>query len=254
MKLILPQPQLSYGPDADNIGTIRRLVESRVDYIEQDDILLLPEHVEGSSSRDAYDSRVSELARGLGCYVVGGSHHEQRGEEHVNAGVAVAPDGSPIGRYEKLRPYADERQRVVPGRKLGEIVIADRKILVLICADFWFADLFTRASRLSSLVLVPALSVSRKPTPEYSRALWRHLAVARAYEFGMYVGVCDWGHPSELPALSTSGVAGFADPTAIEPAKMFQPVEDEIHSYEIDFAALDAFRDDRMKRGFFWKE
>ena len=127
-------------------------------------------------------------------------------------------------------------------------------MLVLICADFWFADVFLRAGALPDLVLVPALSVTRKPTPDYSRTLWRHLAVARAYEFGCYVGISDWGYPSELPVLFASGVAGFADPTLIEPERLFQPVgEAAIRAYPIDFLALDAFRKDREARGFFWK-
>ena len=98
------------------------------------------------------------------------------------------------------------------------------------------------------------LSVTRKPTPDYSRTLWQHLAVARAYEFGCYVGISDWGHPSELPLLFSNGVAGFADPTLIDPSRFFQPVgEAAVRAYPIDLDALDAFRKDRQDRGFFWK-
>ena len=77
-----------------------------------------------------------------------------------------------------------------------------RRILVTICADFWFSDLFARAGRLPDLVLVPAYSVTRKSTPDYSRSLWRHLAIARAYELGVYVGISDWGYAADAPKPS----------------------------------------------------
>jgi predicted amidohydrolase len=130
-------------------------------------------------------------------------------------------------------------------------VVAGRRLLVLVCADFWFSDVFYRAAALPDLILVPAFSVSRKPTPDYSRALWRHLAVTRAYEFGAYVGISDWMHTNEWP--TASGVSGFADPTVIEPDALFVPTGGEVRAYELDWTALDAFRADRMSRGFFWK-
>jgi len=186
--------------------------------------------------------------------VVGGSHHEVRTGGRVNCGVAVAPDGTAVGRYEKLRPYGNERRSVGAGTQLGEFSIQGRRVLTLVCADFWFCDLFDRAARLPDLVLVPALSVTRKPSPEYSRTLWRHLAVARAYEFGTYVGISDWAHPSRL-SLPTSGVAGFADPTATVPDALFRPIDASgVGVFSIDFEALDAFRTDRIDRGFFWKK
>ena len=102
--------------------------------------------------------------------------------------------------------------------------------------------------------LVPALSVTRKPTPEYSRALWRHLAVSRAYEYGVYVGISDWAHESELPVLPAAGVAGFADPTGTDPEKLFQPLgASAFAAHELDFERLEDFRRDRRSRGFFWK-
>src|SRR6185295_17270836 len=184
----------------------------------------------------------------------GGSHHERRSGSAVNAGVVADPSGSIVGRYEKLRPYALERQFVEPGTALGEIAIGGRNVLILICADFWFVDLVLRASRAPDLVLVPALSVTRKSSPDYSRALWRHLAISRAYEFGVFVGVSDWAYPSELPILFTAGAGGFADPTAVDPERFFTPIGVAgVAVHELDFAALDAFRKDRVGRGFFWK-
>lgn len=219
--------------------------------LEPDDVVLLPEHWDLRLAREKYEADVVRLATGLGCHVVGGSHHEQVGDGHRNSGIAVDRTGKVIGTYDKLRPYAEERMRIADGQRLGELLIGGRSVLVLICADFWFSDLFYRATSWPDLVLVPALSVTRKPTPEYSRELWRHLAIARAYEFGAYVGVSDWAHvPGQRLA---SGVGGFADPTTADPDRLFRQMDKVVEVIDLDFAALDAFRADRTARGFFWK-
>jgi len=253
MKLLLVQPELAYDPDADNVGAVERVVAPFAGSLEANDIVLLPEHFDLRPSRAAYETDVRGLARRLGCHVVGGSHHELRDDGSVNSGIVANAAGELVGRYEKLRPYADERSRVRQGAGLGELTIGGHAVLVLICADFWFSDIFYRATVLPDLVLVPALSVTRKPTPHYSRALWTHLAVARAYEFGAYVGVSDWAH-IEAPGLPTpSGVAGLADPTTSDATTLFLPIGAGARLYELDFAALSELRRDRTTRGFFWK-
>jgi predicted amidohydrolase len=124
--------------------------------------------------------------------------------------------------------------------------------LILICADFFFSDLIHLVTEPPDVILVAALSVTRKPTPHYARALWRHLAVARAYEFGAYVGISDWAHTAALP--SSAGVSGFADPTASDAGGLFIPTGDAgVAVHSIDRSALEAFRGDRRARGFFWR-
>jgi len=254
MKLILVQPQLRVAPDADNVGVIRAALESAQLGCERNDIVLLPESFDHGASREVYECEVAALARRLRCHVVGGSHHQTLPSGTINSGLAFDPDGRIIGRYDKLRPYASEREYVQPGSVLGELLIAGRRVLVLVCSDFWFADLVQRTTRLPDVILVAALSVSRKPSPEYSRSLWRHLAVARAYEFGVYVGISDWGYPSDLPLLCASGVGGFADPTATTPEMLFSPIGNRsVAAHPLDFRALDEFRRDRTSRGFFWR-
>jgi predicted amidohydrolase len=254
MRLILVQPQLRHVEGADNFAAVRSALSLGKITPKPDDVLLLPERVTLTHSRGEYTRAVSELARELGCSVVGGSHHEDRGGEQVNAGIAVGPDGALLGEYEKVRPYASERAWVRGGAHPGEFVIGGRRFMVLICADFWFSDLFDRASALPDLVLVPALSVTRKPTPDYSRALWKHLAVARAYEFGAYVGISDWAAPTAGIEPFTSGVGGFSDPTAIDPHAFFQPIDGALTVFDLDFTRLDDFRRDRTERGFFWRK
>ncbi|MCC6898818.1 MAG: carbon-nitrogen hydrolase family protein [Polyangiaceae bacterium] len=254
MRLVLVQPQLDHSEAADNIATVSNTLAQAGITPHADDVLLLPERVMMTHARATYARAIADLARSLGCTVVGGSHHEARGDQLVNAGLAVGPDGAVRGEYEKVRPYASERAAVRGGAAPGEFVIAGRRFMVLICADFWFSDLFHQAEHLPDVVLVPALSVSRKPTPDYSRSLWRHLAIARAYEMGTYVGVSDWGHPSKLPALFTSGVGGLADPTETDAAHLFRPIDAAgASAYALDFERLAHFRQDRIDRGFFWK-
>jgi predicted amidohydrolase len=254
MKLLLMQPQLRAFDTVFSLDAARALLDSMRAHLDASTLVLLPEHFMFTHDAREYSDAIRSLARDFGCTVIGGSYHDRRSDGAVNAGIAVDPSGALIGAYEKLRPYSDERKYVVPGTRLGEFEIDGRRIMMLICADFWFSDLFFQAEHLPDLVLVPALSVTRKSSPVYSRSLWRHLAVTRAYEFGVYVGISDWGHPSQLPNLFTSGVAGFADPTQTDPALFFCPVSDHgATMFELDFDRLEDFRADRRHRGFFWK-
>jgi predicted amidohydrolase len=258
MRLITLQPTLGTDGDGRNNAVISGIVdEIRATVrpaLEKDDILLLPEHFTFSDDPAAYDRFVAGLASRSGCTVVGGSHHRPREGKRVNFGSAIGPDGDVIGTYEKLRPYFNEQRHVVPGRAFGEFAIGGWNVVVLICADFWYSDLLLSATTVPDLVLVPALSVSRKEDPEYSRALWRDLAVIRAYEFGAYVGISDWSADSTLPKYRTCGVAGLADPTSTDPGSFFTPVAGASWTvHGLDFEKIEAFREDRRMRGFFWK-
>jgi predicted amidohydrolase len=252
MRLVLLQPRLRAFDTAHNLREIRALLRD-AGSLEGEDLVLLPEHAIFTSDAEKYTAHVAELSVECGCAVAGGSHHRSDGDEAVNTGSIVSPRGDVLCTYEKLRPYSEERRMVRPGTRLGECTLHGVRILVLVCADFWFSDLYSRAAELPDLVLVPALSVTRKAGPEYSRTLWRHMAVARAYEFGVYIGVSDWDAEAELPRLRTSGVGGFADPTTQEPSAFHRPIADGILTVDIDLVALEAFRRDRIDRGFYWK-
>ncbi len=254
MRLVLVQPRLSYLPEADNLTAIRGAVEAEQGKTCAGDVLVLPERFHLGANAGVYEASVQALARELECYLVAGSQHRAEGERMVHRGVLVGPDGNLLGAYDKLRPYADERRFVQPGTATGEFVIEGRRMLVLICADFWFSDLVLAASAQPDLIVVPALSVSRKSSPRYSQVMWRHLCVSRAYELGTFVGVSDWAHESELPSLKSSGVAGFADPTQVDADQLYCPVAPAaVRSFSLDFDALDQFREDRRSRGFFWQ-
>src|SRR5438445_8838514 len=126
MRLVLVQPQLRHDAGADNLGAIRALLDAAAVEFDAGDLLLLPERFEMREDAATYEREVVDLAQALGCHVVGGSHHERRAGGAVNAGIVVDPRGNVLTRYEKLRPYALERQFVEPGTVLGELTIDGR--------------------------------------------------------------------------------------------------------------------------------
>lgn len=251
MKLLLVNPDLSARDTRINVSVLASLIEEYAGALDENDLWLLPEHFH-FGPEEAYLDDLRALCKLAGCHVVGGTHHEATPTGAVNTGVVLAPDGTIVHRYDKLRPYAEERSWVKGGTRTGSFVHQGRRLSVLVCADFWFNDLFLQQKAPPDLVLVPALSVTRKSRPDYSRALWRHTSVARAYEYAVYVGISDWSADSELPSLRTSGVSGFADPTVSDPASLFRAVP-RATLVELDFEALEAFRSDRRARGFLWE-
>lgn len=254
MKIVLLQPKLGALSSEDNLRAIELLVNHAAEKVSVEDLILLPEHFTFDDNPESYIAFIRKLARTAGCTIVGGSHHRSVNGKRINIGNVIDAQGNEIGTYTKLRPYFNEQLHVVPGDHIGEVRINGKNICILICADFWYSDILLRSTELPDVVLVPSLSVSRKPEAAYSRSLWRHLAVSRAYEFGVYVGISDWSEDSSLPEYRACGVGGFADPTAVNPEKFFQPISPEgISMFNLDFNALEEFRADRRMRGFFWK-
>ena len=254
MNLILLQPTLRAGDTNHNFDTIEALLANTQEPIAAEDIVVLPEHFTSSGDPGGYAEYLQELWCIAGCAIVGGSHHRTVGGKRMNVGAVLNEHGREAGNYSKLRPYSSEREKVTPGDALGEFRINGRNLLIVVCADFWYSDIILQTKTLPDMILVPSFSVSRKPSAEYSRSLWRHLAVTRAYEFGVFVGISDWSADSSLPQNRTCGVGGFADPTQIEPEKFFQPIKSGgISLFKLDFDALEEFRKDRRTRGFFWR-
>lgn len=254
MRLILTQPYLSARGSEENCQKIEALIGSVKNEILPDDILLLPEHFTFNNDPGVFDDFVKELAQNVGCIVIGGSHHRKFSGKQINYGLISDGKGRIMGEYTKLRPYFNEKELVSPGDRIGEFVINGKNILILICADFWYSDILLKLKNQPDLILVPALSVSRKSGPEYSRSLWKHFAIQRAYEYGVFVGISDWNDGLFTTGYRTCGVGGFADPTQIDPEKLFKQISDKnISFFDLDFDELEKFRTDRKMRGFFWK-
>lgn len=129
-------------------------------------------------------------ARELKMTVVGGTIPLQvPGEERVApASCVYGPDGSRIGRYDKIHlfdvnvPDAAESHResagMVPGRKVGVFDTPVGRIGVAVCYDLRFPELFRRMSGQGAEIFV----VSAAFTVPTGQAHWDLLVRARAVE------------------------------------------------------------------------
>ncbi len=75
---------------------------------------------------------------------------------------------------------------------VGRFEILGCRVLVLVSADFWYSDVFVRRLRKTAdLILVRSFSIRRRSSPRAQLSLWRSMAIARAYEFSVYLGISD---------------------------------------------------------------
>jgi len=253
MKVFLSQLYPFHDKLEKNIAHLTRLIEAEDRKMSPHDVLVLPELFGAESSKTDYHHALSMLARRNRIHVVGGSHHEQRGRGVVNCGAVANPSGEIIARYEKLRPYGVESQLgVCPGKSTAQFDIDGCRVLVLICADFWYSEVFlSRLTPRPDLILVPTFSISSRPAPTAARSLWRSMAVSRAYEFGVYVGISDWAYPSTYHQLRSSSVAGLADPRPLRRDGFFSKLgRNAIDGFEIDLSRLKDLRQHRNRHAF----
>lgn len=253
MRVFLTQLRTHSDNFAANFHRVCQLVERSRFSFSSDDILLLPELVGGEASRDDYDEFTSNLARNLGCYVVGGSHHDKERGRRVNRGAVAEPNGTIVSRYDKFRPYGIESKLgVVSGNAVGRFDMGACHVLVMVCADFWYSDVFlSRLRPRPDLILVPTFSISLRSSPHAARSLWRSMAISRAYEFGVYVGVSDWAYPCQYHGLRSSSVAGLADLRPRNQNGFFSNMgRQSIAGYAIDVARLRELREHRTAHAF----
>ena len=253
MKVFLTQLR-PHDPDfKKNFDAVTRIVESsRLDFSSHD-VLLLPELVGVGSPRSSYEGFVSNLARTLSCHVVGGSHHDAKKRRTVNCGIVANPSGEIVSRYEKLWPDGIEvSMGIAPGATTGHFDLSGCLVLVLVCADFWYSSvILSRLNTRPDLILVPTFSLSLRPSPLAARSLWKSMAVSRAYEFGVFVGISDWAHPSDYHGLKSSSVAGLADPRPQNHNGFFSAVgRRSIVGYDLDLTRLRWLRQHRSTRAF----
>ncbi len=218
-----------------------------------DDILLLPELLGGESPRPEYEGFVSDLAAKLGCFVVGGSHHDAGRGRKFNCGAVANSTGTVVSRYQKLWPDGIEvKMGIAPGSKTGHFEVAGCRVLVLVCADFWYSSvILSRLHPRPDLILVPTFSISLRSSPLAARSLWQSMAISRAYEFGVYVGISDWAHPCDYHGLKSSSVAGFADPRPQTHDGFFSPLGIQtIIGHDLELSRLRWLREHRSTRAF----
>lgn len=252
MRVILTQLALDPREGLKNFRAIQDIARKAAPRITAGDILLLPELVGGDATSPDYERTIQALALELGCHVVGGSHYPAEAAARVNCGVVASLTGEVIARYEKLNPYGIERLTgVQAGSSVGWFTCCGRHVAILLCADFWFARILDTLPFQPDIVLVSSLSLSEKPRPDHARALWQHMAVARAYEIGAFVGISDWAYPTEYAGSYSSGVAGLAAPNPpLEETHFHSLPSHGAEAFELDFEQLTELRSERQARGF----
>jgi predicted amidohydrolase len=58
--------------------------------------------------------------------------------------LVADPQGGIVTAYDKLRPYGIEAQLGVgPGTAVGQFEVLGCRVLVLVCADFWYSDVLS---------------------------------------------------------------------------------------------------------------
>jgi predicted amidohydrolase len=250
MKVLLTQLRRRSADARENFRGVVKVIERSRLSVSRDDILLLPELIGGELARPEYERLTSELGRAIGCHVVSGTNHHTRRGKTINSGVVSDPQGRIVTSYDKLRPYSIEG--AASGTAVGQFEIRGCRILVLVCADFWYSDVFLgHIAPRPDLILVPTFSISRRSSPRVARSLWRSMAIARAYEFSVYVGISDWAHPCEYHGLRSSSVAGLANARPTNGNGFFTSMgERSLMAFAIDLPRLRELRQHRSQHAF----
>lgn len=252
MKVALFQPRLSRN-HLRNVERIQFLVDRYRRPLKKADVCVLPECWFRSRSRSEYEQACREIQRRLGMVLIAGSHHEEASGRVYNRGIVLDSRGQIIARYGKNHPFDTEVKEGVRGlSQVCEFRIGRIQAAVLICADFFFSEIFHRFKNQPDVVFVPAESVSSSTNdPRYGRSLWQQMAIARAYEFTTFVAVSDW---AVSRAARTCGVSCFVDPTVQDPHAFCQSIGEEgilIATCRRD--RLLSHRRRRRSMSFFWR-
>lgn len=251
MRVVLTQPNVR-KLDGTDIGRISRSLRRRAFKGAPGDVILLPELVgEGYTTGD-YRAAISGMAREFGCHVIGGSQFDQSGSLALNGGVVVDPAGDTIAHYQKANPYGRERDISQAGDRAGaSFRIGGVACFVSVCADFWHVETYRHLETPPEVIFVPALSVSRKSSPDMARARWRHAMIARAFEQAAYIAVSDWAYPVSGGDHPSSGVAGLAHPDPETTALLLRSLgRNQVGIFDIDLEAGRLLRADQKSRGF----
>jgi predicted amidohydrolase len=253
IELTLVQPR-TWTPDGDaNFAEVARLLRSMPAADGAAAVVVLPELVGASMARGAYVEAVTGLAGRLQRWVVGGSHHWTVDGGTRNAGLVAAPSGEIVATFEKQNPYGSERAaRVQEGD--GPVVFDAMGVSIgaVICADFWHSECVQRLDPHPDVIAVASFSISRGRAPGAAKELWRHLAVTRAWEHGVHVGISDWSVDSTYGDLRATGLAASVTPTPNRPERFVTPLGNRrVRTVRVDIDRLRAFRADQHDSGLF---
>jgi len=253
IELTLVQPRSWHADGQANFAQIGRQLDGVGPPTSASAVVVLPELVGSSMARTQYCAAVSRLAARLDRWVIGGSHHWERDGGQRNAGVVAAPTGDISATYEKRHPFGSEIDADVEAGD-GPIVFDANGVSVaaIICADFWHSDCVRELDPHPDVIAVASFSISRGRAPGAAKELWRHLAVTRAWEHGVHVGISDWSSASSYGGLHAVGLAASASPAPVRPAGFLTGLGNRrVQSFHVDIDRLRAFRADQHEHGMF---
>jgi predicted amidohydrolase len=159
--------QMHVAAGEDNIPAMARLVAQTRQRFPWVSVMVFPElAVFGSSPARAQplpgeaESRLSEIARHNGVWLVPGSLFEQADGAVFNTAPVIAPNGAVVARYRKMFPFRPYEHGVEAGIDFVVFDIpAVARIGVSICYDMWFAETTrTLAAMGADVILHPTLT------------------------------------------------------------------------------------------------
>ena len=189
---------------------------------------------------------LSEAARRLGIYLVGGSIPELEGERVYNTTTLWGPDGVLLGSHRKVHLFdvdieggiCFEESRVLSAGERASLVSTPLAEIGLgLCFDLRFPELFRAETAAGAeLIILPgAFNTTTGP------AHWEPLVRARAIENTVYFAACSPApHPgSSYPAWGHSMVVDPFGAVVVEAGR----------GAEILYADVDSSRLEKVRRG-----
>lgn len=245
-KVALLQMDLAFGDPDANRAKVQELVNRLEGMETKPDAVLLPElwdtaydldrlgEIADDEGRKA-QALLSEAARRLGAYVVGGSVAERVNGQVLNTTFVYDREGQQLGRYSKVHLFRlmDEDRYLAAGEQAGLYEMDGQLAGSMICYDIRFPEWV----RHYALQGAKALFVCAQwPHPRLNH--WRQLLIARAIENQMYVIACN--RVGDGGRSTFCGHSMVVDPWGEVVAEAMQ--QEEILTAELDWDVVDEVR------------
>lgn len=197
LKIAVIQMDVALGEPDANLKKMEKLVREAAQ--SKPDVIVLPEtwntgyfpiniREQAVSSGKKAVEKMSELARDLQIYLVGGSISEVYNEQVVNTAKVFNRTGLEIASYQKIHLFSpgEENKFYTEGNKVVTFDIEGHICGVIICYDLRFPELIRRLALDGvEILFVPA----EWPHPRLEH--WRILQRARAIENQVFVIGCN---------------------------------------------------------------